>query len=601
MKPIQFNQIFEVKAPLAKAWEIFSNTEKLNRSMGLPPVTYEKGGESSSTPLRKAQSKMMGMTLRWEEAPFEWVQEQYYSEERRFMNGPMKKVKMRLEFQPKGEGTELILNVGIEPRNFLYWLLIKGVLGRKIIQDFKKLVNHFNKHEDNQVKTPLPKANKFKVSESILSKRLKPVLTEYPQYEKFSKLLSDHIQNGFDNEVLAMRPFELADRWSVERKDLLEFFLHAARAGVIDLKWAILCPTCKVSVGGAKTLGKLKQTVHCDGCKIEYDSEFDRSVEARFEVNPAIRLAKAETFCTGGPGNFTQSHGQFLLEPHEERSVQIHLPSNRWNVVGFGVGEGSFQTVKEGDQTLLTLGIEQKKISPSKDKIKEGDITLQIKNNLDRQTLIRLEEDNWTSKAVTAAYITSLAKFRDLFSSEVLAPGEEISVRNLTVMFTDIKGSTSFYQETGDAKAYHLVRSHFDFLNEILDKHKGALVKTIGDAIFAVFFSPLEGIQAAVEIQQKIKEFNAKNGSQFVLKLGIHNGPLIAVNANGRIDYFGSTTNIGSRLEKESKGGDIILTQSIAEDPDSKQFLKEKNFKQENLATRLRGIDTEFQLIRLLP
>ncbi|HRG08884.1 MAG TPA: hypothetical protein PLJ08_09925, partial [Cyclobacteriaceae bacterium] len=70
----------------------------------------------------------------------------------------------------------------------------------------------------------------------------------------------------------------------------------------------------------------------------------------------------------------------------------------------------------------------------------------------------------WSDQAATAADVTILQVFRDLFSSEVLRAGEEISVGSMTLMFTDLRNSTKLYRDIGDAPAYGRVREHFEVL-----------------------------------------------------------------------------------------------------------------------------------------
>ena len=230
MKNLKFKYTFVVNASPEKAWEVFSNTEKLNRSMGLPPVSYSGFQKGPDSRLLRAQSKMMGMKLTWDETPFEWVKEKYFSEERRFHNGPFKTMKMRLEFDPTESGTRLCVFVDVEPRNLVSRLLLKMAFGKKIKSDFQKVARHLEQYNDHLVETPLPKTKTSSINETGLTQRLAAVLEENPNYAEVATLLSQHLKNGFDNEVLGMRPFELADKWGKPRKEVLEFFLVAARA-----------------------------------------------------------------------------------------------------------------------------------------------------------------------------------------------------------------------------------------------------------------------------------------------------------------------------------------------------------------------------------
>jgi class 3 adenylate cyclase len=170
--------------------------------------------------------------------------------------------------------------------------------------------------------------------------------------------------------------------------------------------------------------------------------------------------------------------------------------------------------------------------------------------------------------ALTADRITALQAFRDLFASEALRAGDDVGIGEIALMFTDLKGSTAFYERVGDARAYRLVREHFAFLAARIRENSGAIVKTIGDAVMAAFAEPADAVRAALAIQQKVAEFNAGHGGEaIVIKLGLHKGPCIAVTLNERLDYFGSTVNLAARLQTQSLGGDIVLSRVLAEDP----------------------------------
>ncbi|MEK9707885.1 MAG: adenylate/guanylate cyclase domain-containing protein, partial [Alphaproteobacteria bacterium] len=140
-------------------------------------------------------------------------------------------------------------------------------------------------------------------------------------------------------------------------------------------------------------------------------------------------------------------------------------------------------------------------------------------------------------------------------------------------MFTDLRGSTALYETMGDARAYGLVRDHFAFLTGIVRDHEGAVVKTIGDAVMAAFLEPGHALAAGLEIQAAVAAFNRDHaptdgGEELVaIKVGIPEGPCIAVNLNDRLDYFGTAVNLTARLEGQSRGGDIVLSQPFAEDP----------------------------------
>ena len=167
---------------------------------------------------------------------------------------------------------------------------------------------------------------------------------------------------------------------------------------------------------------------------------------------------------------------------------------------------------------------------------------------------------------VSGHRLLTLQIFRELFPRETIPPNESLLIRQVTILFTDLAGSTALYSQKGDSQAYGLVRQHFNLLFEIVDQHNGAVIKTIGDAIMASFTSPDDGLKAAIAMQSRMQEFNRSLKSleqELILKVGVHRGACISVNLNDRSDYFGTTVNTAARVQGLSQGNDIVFTASL--------------------------------------
>ncbi len=193
--------------------------------------------------------------------------------------------------------------------------------------------------------------------------------------------------------------------------------------------------------------------------------------------------------------------------------------------------------------------------------------TLRVHNPKAEDVLVMFERMAWTDQAATAAEVTALQMFRDLFSSEALRAGEHISVGQLTVVFTDLKGSTKMYQQIGDAPAFGVVLEHFDIIKSAIADYDGAIVKNIGDAIMAVFKRPANAIQAMLRAQKALAH-PPKGEQELTLRSGMHQGVCIAVNLNNRLDYFGTTVNKAARLEGKSSGTDVVVSIDVFNDPE---------------------------------
>ncbi|MFH0814375.1 MAG: CHAT domain-containing protein, partial [Pseudomonadota bacterium] len=133
--------------------------------------------------------------------------------------------------------------------------------------------------------------------------------------------------------------------------------------------------------------------------------------------------------------------------------------------------------------------------------------------------------------------------------------------REATLMFTDIVGSTSFFERRGDIEGRSMIQEHNDILFPIIKDYHGTVVKTIGDAIMASFPSPEDGVRSAVQIQRILYDRN-KNQSkedQIKVRIGLNYGKGI-VQDN---DVFGDVVNVAARVESLADGEQILVSKSI--------------------------------------
>jgi predicted ATPase/class 3 adenylate cyclase len=130
----------------------------------------------------------------------------------------------------------------------------------------------------------------------------------------------------------------------------------------------------------------------------------------------------------------------------------------------------------------------------------------------------------------------------------------------LTFLFTDIEGSTSKWEEQPELMAQAVAR-HDALLREAVQRHQGRIVKTTGDGIYAAFPNPVDGLAAVIEIQLALLDPAATAGMSLAVRCGLHTG---AVHARDD-DYFGSTINRTARIMSAAHGGQVLVSQAIAD------------------------------------
>jgi class 3 adenylate cyclase len=199
--------------------------------------------------------------------------------------------------------------------------------------------------------------------------------------------------------------------------------------------------------------------------------------------------------------------------------------------------------------------------------------------------------------------LLNVQSFRDLFANQVLPSGENLKVTRVVFLFTDLRGSTAMYAREGDPRAFGWVREHFDVLFDAADRNRGVTIKTIGDAVMCSFLSPIDALQAAVDMHDGILALNTRLGlnkqATLSIRLGIHAGPCITVTLNDTLDYFGATVNIASRVSHLSRGDDVILTPEIVQDTKVMPLLP-KIGALRDFESNVHGYEQRFHLWRLV-
>jgi class 3 adenylate cyclase len=585
--PLRITQTISVSVRPEALWSFLSDTERMNRAVDLPPVTFLPLSDRSKKGHYTAETTWFGLKLSYEELPFEWVERRYYRIERRFPSGPLEKIVGGLNFQPSEAGTKLEVYADIQPRNWL-GALVAGKVGKNATRGIIELARSFERYKADPVREAppaLPPADTIR--KDVLATRLGYIKVAGPV-----ERLRDHLLTAGDLEVVGMRPFELADRWGEDRMATLRLFLNSARAGVLDLSWSVICPNCRIPSRKFQTLSGVKSEAHCDTCEVKYGADLARSVEVRFSVHPAVREARRAIYCIGGPANMPDIVAQLRLEPGESRREE--LPEEK----------GTLRVRCYQASGIHSLWGTRVRIDPQGVQVETGESrVLQVTNALPKEALVVVERDSWRDAAATAALVTSLQDFRDLFPSEAVSPGEELGVSSLAVLFTDLKGSTDLYQKLGDSKAFAFVQNHFRYLVEKVTAHRGAVVKTMGDAVMATFASGRDALEAAMEMQAGWEAFRQGHGNHegVGLRIGLHQGPAIAINNAGKLDFFGTTVNMAARVQAKSDGADVLFTQAIEDDPQAKEYLHSIRGGRETMITSLKGLTGDHTLIRTRP
>ncbi len=430
-----------------------------------------------------------------------------------------------------------------------------------------------------------------------------------------------------DRALCRINVLDFARKYGLEEERTIAAFLHAARLGLFELSWNVLCPAC----GGVLDAGATLKTVNhedyaCTLCATDYKPTLDEMVEVTFTVSPRLRriaghepdtLPEVEylrqIFWSSGadlPDDLDAALAAFTIE-------SIELPPGGKAVLSVQLPQGFvivFDPVTHGRQIIEVTGEptrERQALAMVFNKVKPlhgavtlrpGPLRLALDNNTERRVLPALwiagdALHDLLSKRkpfLTAKRLLTNQTFRDIYQTDTLDPDQRLKITSLTFLFTDLKGSTALYERVGDLVAFDLVRQHFRVLHDIVAAETGAVVKTIGDAVMATFATPDRALAAALRMREAMTGINGERGNEdLLLKIGIHEGPCLAVTLNNSQDYFGQAVNLAARVQGLASSRAIFVTQSVVDDARAARLLQDQSLQPVMRRAALRGIADE--------
>ena len=443
-----------------------------------------------------------------------------------------------------------------------------------------------------------------------------------------ASLIERLIADAADHELCRINVLDVAKKTGLDEERVIGAFLHAARLGLFELSWNVLCPGCGGVLDASATLKTIdREAYDCALCAAGYEPTLDEMVEVTFTVNPRVRRIAAhepsqlpfheymrQIFWGSGidlPENFAALIDEITLDavelqPGEKAVLSLTLPAEF--VIAFDPVTHSTQFLDvKGEPTRerqnLSLILNRVSAPTGTVTLRPGPLRVQFENRSDRRVLPALWIAGDTLHTLlghrkpflTAKRLLTNQAFRDIYGTDTLDTNQRLKITSLTFLFTDLKGSTELYERVGDLAAFDLVRAHFGVLNEIVASEAGAVVKTIGDAVMATFPTPDRALGAALRMRDAMRKLN----QDLVLKIGIHEGPCLAVVLNDRQDYFGQTVNIASRVQGLAMSPAIFATHAVVGNPRASALLESSGLKPVAQLSALRGITNEMAVYEI--
>ncbi len=415
------------------------------------------------------------------------------------------------------------------------------------------------------------------------------------------------IQDGPDRELCRINALAFAAKYKLNEEDVIAAFLHGARLGVFDMSWNILCPACGGVLDSGATLKTVKQAEYrCVLCAIAaHDPETLPWIEYYRQIfwSSGVDLPDDETLA-----KWVQETTLDTLELSAGEKVVLSLQLPEGYVIVFDPVLHMSQHIEVKGEAAresqsLSFVMTRDHAPDGIIQMRPGPLQMTLENRSNVRTLpgIWIVSDkvhDLVSKRrpfLTAKRLLTNQTFRDIYRTDAIDVDQRLKITSLTFLFTDLKGSTELYERVGDLVAYDLVRAHFRVLHEIVATERGAVVKTIGDAVMATFPTPDRAMAAALKMREALKDLKG----DLLLKIGIHEGPCLAVSLNDRQDYFGRTVNIAARVQGLATSRSIFATKRVVTDSEASRLLQSNGIAATPEKRSLRGIAKQVEIFEI--
>jgi class 3 adenylate cyclase len=441
------------------------------------------------------------------------------------------------------------------------------------------------------------------------------------------------VRDAPDRALNKINALDLAANEGLDEETVIAALLNAVRLGIFEMSWNVMCPSCAGVLAANASLKTLDRAQYnCAFCAAGYETTLDNLVEVTFAVSPRLRkipahrpddLSPAEYYrqifwssAIDLPADLEELLREVTLEivdlpPGERAMLSLQLPEGTLIVFDPVTHAARFLDVK-GEATdarqALSMVFNKTSIPVDALNLHPGPFHLTLENRTESRVLPAVWVANEAldrllkrrKPVLTAKRLLTNQAFRDIYRTDALAIGQRLKILSLTFLFSDLKGSTELYENVGDLVAFDLVNERFRLLQEVIVSERGAIVKTIGDAVMATFETPDRAIAAAIRMREAMSNLGAERQHQsLILKMGIHEGPCLAVNVNDQQDYFGQTVNIASRVQGLAGSRSIVATRKVIENAQASAVLAAARLEPTIRRTALRGIADEMSVYNI--
>jgi serine/threonine protein kinase/class 3 adenylate cyclase len=569
---LRYDFRWELESSPRQLWPLVTDTDRLNRALGWSPIQQAVRNDPGRGVRRFAEGRKAGTVEAWEEYPYEWVEPRRMGVFRDYSRGRFEWLTSTVELIPRaGGGTTLIHRLRLVPRG--RWIRTASPLGvgiflrrslgrvyRRIDAALAGKLGHrpwADPFEEPAELSPPLRRRLDRSADALVGRGVAPAVAER---------LCEFLARAPAQEVARIRPLALAHRWGLDPDQVAAACLYGAREGLLVLLWDLLCPVCRLPSDLKDSLRALRAHGRCEACNLDFVVDLAHSVEMIFRAHPEIRGADAGIYCIGGPARSPHVPAQVRVAPGERLELDLSLPEGTYRLRGPQLPWSIDFRVRAADAHRRWDIDLRRGLDPGWPRaLGAGEQVLILSNDCGRELLVRVERAAPREDVLTAARAASLPLFRELFPGEVLSPGQLISIAAVTLLVTGLERPADLYVGRGEMEAAGVLLEYIRLSADVIRDAGGVLVKTVDEGVVASFSEPEAAVQAGLALQGRPAPRPMPRGLR--PRVSIHRGAALVATLDDRLDYLGAVARDARQILQPARGGELILTRSVADDP----------------------------------
>ena len=425
--PVILSWTLHAPVDRATAWRMMSDTDTFNRVAGLG-FSFDETPLPDGSVQRTGRVSKFGLVVEWEELPFDFVAPDGFVARRVYRGGPLRESQVTVQLEESPEGTRIHYEVQLLARSLFSRplvaadarLTIKPTLTRALEAAVQALCGEGPGLDPSP---PLDDQQEARLA-SLLEGVAHPTLRQ---------ALGDRVRRAPLPVVDRLQPLQVAQATGVDPTTTVHSFLEATRAGLLEMRWEMLCPRCRVGKASVRTLSASSTTVHCTSCNIRYDGSFPDNVAVVFRPDPRVREVDVPVDCLLSPQRTPHVLAQAIVADHGTITWDVALESGGYRL-DLAQGSAMVEVVRGAPDHDLVVDIETFGVQPGVLRVAPGRHRLTVRNRTEARIAVGLHRQWRPPFTLTAGALLSLPGARKLLPPDAISPGAEPVVRRRVVV-----------------------------------------------------------------------------------------------------------------------------------------------------------------------